>query len=515
MTAGEKGGKWGWRKHGGMDKGGLNGDMNDVHTHMHTHTHTHMHTHTRARPHVHAPPSQQNILDSLAALQQADSVSDIPPIGSLYWLHNMLSATTGSENQTVPEAEFYPAFAAWLGSSGVTSLADLSCIDSTTGEGVSCYDIVGAFDTPPAAGSNPNVVLQAVRGSFYQQNLDANADFVASIRETREQLDGVVDTHDNANDKDLTTFAIGYVYFFWEQYLTVEETLYTVVGLCLVGVFAATLLLQFNLAASAIVCGVVLMSTVEVYGLLPIWSVQKNAFSLVNLCLSVGMGIEFTAHITHQFLAERGDSRVERARNALAFMGTAMFHGAVSSIITTLFIAGSNTAFIREYFFGMFFATVVVCSLNGMLFLPVVLSLVGPAPIAVEKELDDADDGDNGDDVNSSDKEADVAAEEEGEAHRVAACDKGAGNSNNSSDDNNASSFGFGIDKNTNTEAAGDKDMEMQPGEKQSQEDEGNAGATAVNPMVEETALGTASEEEAQPEPEQAAETDEAHVIKI
>ena len=340
--------------------------------------------------------NQQNILDALEALQAADAVSDVPSIGSLYWLHNFLEDVTGNATQVLPEDEFYPSFASWLGTSGVSYLADMSCIDVSTGQSADCFDIVGAFDSPPAEGANANIRLRVVRGAYYLQDLAENGDFVDAIRETRRQLDPVVDRYSNANDTAYETFAIGYVHMIWEQYLTIEDNIYLIVGLCVVGVFVATLLLQLNIVASVIVCTVVLMSVVEVYGLLPIWDVQRNAFSLVNLCLAVGMGVEFTAHITHQFLAEQGESRVLRARNAVAFMGTAMFHGALSSIITTLFIAGSETGFIREYFFGMFFATVVVCSLNGMVFLPVVLSLVGPAAISVEDELED-EDGDNTD----------------------------------------------------------------------------------------------------------------------
>ncbi|EGD72356.1 hypothetical protein PTSG_00376 [Salpingoeca rosetta] len=343
------------------------------------------------------PAAQQNILYALAALQEAESVSDVPAIGSLYWLHNFLEDATGNATQVLPEEEFYPAFASWLAAGGVSYLADLSCIDASTGMTADCFDIVGAFDDEPRAGSNPNITLSVVRGTFYLQDLAVNSDFTSAIRETRAQLDPVVDAYANrGNDTKYNTYATGYVHFIWEQYLHSEENLYLIVGLCVVGVFIATLVLQFNPLASVILCVIVLMAVIEVYGLLPIWDVRNNAFSLVNLCLSVGMGIEFTAHITHQFLAERGESRVLRVRNALGFMGTAMFHGAVSSILTTLFIAGSDTGFIREYFFGMFFATVVVCSLNGMVLLPVVLSLIGPSPINVEDELGD-DDGDNTD----------------------------------------------------------------------------------------------------------------------
>ena len=164
--------------------------------------------------------NQQNILDALEALQAADAVSDVPSIGSLYWLHNFLEDVTGNATQVLPEDEFYPSFASWLGTSGVSYLADMSCIDVSTGQSADCFDIVGAFDSPPAEGANANIRLRVVRGAYYLQDLAENGDFVDAIRETRRQLDPVVDRYSNANDTAYETFAIGYVHMIWEQYLT-------------------------------------------------------------------------------------------------------------------------------------------------------------------------------------------------------------------------------------------------------------------------------------------------------
>ena len=89
------------------------------------------------------------------------------------------------------------------------------------------------------------------------------------------------------------------------------------------------------------------MVGIEVYGFLPVLGVDVNAFSTTNIVLSLGMSIEFTSHIAHQFLVESGVDRKERVINALGFMGRPMLHGAVSSILAVFFIAGSKTPFLR------------------------------------------------------------------------------------------------------------------------------------------------------------------------
>ena len=50
------------------------------------------------------------------------------------------------------------------------------------------------------------------------------------------------------------------------------------------------------------------MTVVELMGTIPESGLRLNAFSIVNLCVAVGMTVEFTAHIVHRFLEERGEN---------------------------------------------------------------------------------------------------------------------------------------------------------------------------------------------------------------
>jgi hypothetical protein len=113
---------------------------------------------------------------------------------------------------------------------------------------------------------------------------------------------------------------------------------------------------------------------------------KLNAFSLVNLTVCVGISIEFTAHLAYNFLAQPGQDsaagRDERVRNALGFMGPAIVHGSVTSLIAAAALSLSSIQFIVEYYFFMFFFMVVIATLNGLLLLPVLLSLMGDSPVS-------------------------------------------------------------------------------------------------------------------------------------
>lgn len=52
-----------------------------------------------------------------------------------------------------------------------------------------------------------------------------------------------------------------------------------------------------------------------------IWNIEMNAISLVNLVMSVGISLEFCAHICREFILLAKGSRLSRAEQALAYMG--------------------------------------------------------------------------------------------------------------------------------------------------------------------------------------------------
>jgi predicted RND superfamily exporter protein len=99
---------------------------------------------------------------------------------------------------------------------------------------------------------------------------------------------------------------------------------------------------------------------------------------MIELIMSIGFCIDFSAHLVHAFLASagRGD-RTKRAYAACEKVGMPIFNSAMSSIFGVLILSFSNS-----YLFKSFFKTVFLIMslglLNSLLFLPVFLSLIGP-----------------------------------------------------------------------------------------------------------------------------------------
>ena len=83
----------------------------------------------------------------------------------------------------------------------------------------------------------------------------------------------------------------------------ISEELYRNIFLATVCVFATTWLLLFNLTASVLVLGCVVLTLVNVGGFIHFWGLTIDTVSCINLIIAVGLCVDYSAHIVHNFLA--------------------------------------------------------------------------------------------------------------------------------------------------------------------------------------------------------------------
>jgi predicted RND superfamily exporter protein len=93
--------------------------------------------------------------------------------------------------------------------------------------------------------------------------------------------------------------------------------------------------------------------------------------------LCSGLCVDYSAHICHTFLTLRG-SRRERAAATLVDIGPAVLNGGISTFIAFILLVTSDSH-VFSSFFKIFFLVVVFGLFHGLLLLPVILRLAGPA----------------------------------------------------------------------------------------------------------------------------------------
>lgn len=115
------------------------------------------------------------------------------------------------------------------------------------------------------------------------------------------------------------------------------------------------------------------------------YPIEMNAVFVVNLVTSLGFGVEFCNHIGMNFLRQRG-TRNERAMKAMNAMGSSVVTGiTLTKFLGVMILAFAPSTLFKLYYFRMYMFIIVLGVFNGLFFLPMILSLVGPGPVSHSK----------------------------------------------------------------------------------------------------------------------------------
>ncbi|KAJ8772723.1 hypothetical protein K2173_027900 [Erythroxylum novogranatense] len=242
----------------------------------------------------------------------------------------------------------------------------------------------GAYTTSVELKDYENGVIQASSFRTYHTPLHKQVDYVNSMRAAREFSSRV------SNSLKMEIFPYSVFYMFFEQYLDIWKTALINLAIAIGAVFVVCLIITCSLWSSAIILLVLVMIVVDMMGVMAILGIQLNAISVVNLVMSVGIAVEFCVHITHAFMVSSG-TRDERVKDALGTMGASVLSGiTLTKLVGVIVLCFSRTEVFVVYYFRMYLALVLLGSLHGLIFLPVVLSMFGPPSRCklVEKQED-------------------------------------------------------------------------------------------------------------------------------
>lgn len=180
----------------------------------------------------------------------------------------------------------------------------------------------------------------------------------------------------STEDMQIDVFQPFFIYI--DQYLAIKpQTIQCVIATAIIMICVSLLLIP-SVISSIWISFSIISIEVGVVGYMTWWGVSLDGVALINLIMCIGFSVDFSAHICYHYIAEDGKQPDDRIRGSLYGLGIPIIQGALSTIVGV-----SGLAFAPSYlfvtFFKMIFLVIVLGVLHGLILLPVLLSLFGPA----------------------------------------------------------------------------------------------------------------------------------------
>ncbi|RXG52107.1 Patched domain-containing protein 3 [Armadillidium vulgare] len=197
---------------------------------------------------------------------------------------------------------------------------------------------------------------------------------------SKQKIGAMEDVKSVIRNLNFSEFAMPWArsYSNWETDKIIEIELYRNISMAMIVVGIMTLALIASVRTSLMVLLCVIMTLIDVGGLMHWWGLTIDTVSCIDLVLAVGLCVDYAAHIGHTFMIQIG-SLNERVANTLGKIGPAVLNGGFSTFLAFVFLIRSDSH-VFVTFFKIFFAVCLYGLYHGLVFLPVLLSLIGPPP---------------------------------------------------------------------------------------------------------------------------------------
>ena len=222
------------------------------------------------------------------------------------------------------------------------------------------------WDNPSAP---TKVIATKIFATFEKANsANENIDAMESVRTTAEVYSATT---------SLSSVAFSEPFVFWEGLkICYSETVRNVAVTLLVVYIVCIFFLTSVWAATLCAMNIILVDFC-LFGFLHWFGMHMNTVIAINLIMALGLTVDYSAHLIHAYMHVDGIDKNARMRAAYDKIGVSIFNGGATTFVAVFALVGANS-YVFDSFFRCFVLIISFGLYFGMIFLPVVLTLVGP-----------------------------------------------------------------------------------------------------------------------------------------
>uniref|UniRef100_A0A914UMC9 SSD domain-containing protein n=1 Tax=Plectus sambesii TaxID=2011161 RepID=A0A914UMC9_9BILA len=265
-------------------------------------------------------------------------------------------------NNTINEDNFYNSLTAWKNVDAIMGFVSEAAFFPSPPDWV--FKKNDDTVIPPAR------VLGSSQMRFYLRHLvdtPAILDAVSEIRTICEEY----------TSKGMAVHPTGEVFIFWEPYFALSQSLTIALVVISCAVFVTISILLVNPWTGLMVTLVVVTTVTELAGCMGWTGLKFNPVSATSVVSSIGIAVEFAVHVSVSFLTCLG-TRAGRMDTTMNHMFAPVVHGGFSNLLGQIMLAFNGFEFIVKYVFWTLTALALIGIFNGLVLLPVILSIAGP-----------------------------------------------------------------------------------------------------------------------------------------
>ena len=277
--------------------------------------------------------------------------------GFLAWAAAGQPASVDVNGRFTDQATFYAQLMVYLDGAGSASRSNVKWVSA----GCNSADAAERALCDTAEG----VVATRLSMSLNLTHTTTGTDRFETLTNMRSEVGAIV----------TEAFPFSFEFLYWEEVGVIDEELTRNLVICGAVIAFMVFSLLRNIQVSAWVVGCIILSIIDVVGLLYFWDVTISGVSTIYILICVGLAVDYAAHIAHMFCISEGTS-AERACKALGRIGPSVLNAVISTFLAVIVI-GFSTSYVFVVFFKAFFLVTVVAGAHGLWLLPCLLGLLG------------------------------------------------------------------------------------------------------------------------------------------